>query len=243
MNGFRFAGSRLVCKTLSLLAVLPLDIGARQNLDSPGPEILQASQRTESAPVAQTNDWPGPRPKAIVDFPVQAALDVATSAGSCKFSPQFIAVFKDSKLRETLAAALDGDALQPMTVLRSQGNSVAARRFAEVAELWQTSAGSTAACLAQCVKLPPLARLTRIVLTNADGRTRCEQLPGRSIPSLQAASVDCGDGTRWQEIVAKPASGRWLVCAAVTNTATTPARSRMGLDYEYRTVQIGTTAQ
>lgn len=164
------------------------------------------------------------------------------NAADCVRTPSFISALHDPIGADIVASELGASRLKPVTFLRSQGEKILSMSASESAAVWRSSKPPFAACLAQCVRLPDLARTVRITLTRADGKSRCAQLPSDDIPYFQSPAIDCGDGTRWSEVITRPIQGDWLVCATVMNTAPAQSSHNMTVSYEYYSVQIGMSA-
>lgn len=163
----------------------------------------------------------------------------SSATRSCKRMPAFITALQDTAASAVIDREVSAVRLTPVVFLRSRANTIDSIRAGDDPTLWREAKLPFAACLSQCVRLPQYARTQRIILSGADGKSRCAYLPSADIPYHEAASVSCHDGTYWMDVITRPVSGDWLVCATVLNTTGRSTQHRMSVSYEYTNVQIG----
>lgn len=164
--------------------------------------------------------------------------DILPTVVDCTYTSAFASALRDPRAAAVIADAVGNSRLKPRVFLESKGERTVSVLAAEDAALWRQPPNKpSAACLTQCFLLPEYARATRVILSAADGQARCALLPSNSHPRFEAASIDCGDGSYWRDVVAHPVQSNWVVCATVLNTRTNSTHHMMTVSYEYRHVQ------
>lgn len=156
---------------------------------------------------------------------------------ACAMTPAFIAGFHDEATAATIAAELGESRSAPVTFLMSLGNDVRERRAEQNTVLWQAPQPASATCVAQCMRLPDLARPRRISLSGAD-HARCAHLPSEELPYFEAALIECGDGTHWSNVITRPVQGSWLVCGTVINATRRATIHRMTIEHEHQPLPV-----